>query len=182
VPHGVIPMRIEAGLAFGTGHHETTALCLSVLSDIARRRTFVDVLDVGCGTGLLAIGAAKLWKRPVLASDIDPVAIEVTRENARGNGVASLIRAVVADGLTNPVLAAGAPYDLILANILARPLTQLSAQIVAALAPEGMLILSGLLHEQEALVLSFYRGLRFIGRRREGPWSALLLEKPVPRV
>jgi ribosomal protein L11 methyltransferase len=182
VPHGVIPMRIEAGLAFGTGHHETTALCLSVLSDIARRRTFVDVLDVGCGTGLLAIGAAKLWKRPVLASDIDPVAVEVTRENARGNGVASLIRAVVADGLTNPVLAAGAPYDLILANILARPLTQLSAQIVAALAPEGTLILSGLLHEQEALVLSFYRGLRFIGRRREGPWSALVLEKPVPGV
>jgi ribosomal protein L11 methyltransferase len=181
VPHGVIPMRIEAGLAFGTGHHETTALCLSVLSGLARRRSFVDVLDVGCGTGLLAIGAAKLWKRRVLASDIDPVAVDVTRENARSNGVASLVQAVVADGLTNPILAKSAPYDLILANILARPLTQLSAQIVAALAPEGMLILSGLLHEQEALVLSFYRGLRFVGRRREGPWSALVLEKPVPR-
>jgi ribosomal protein L11 methyltransferase len=181
VPHGVIPMRIEAGLAFGTGHHETTALCLSVLSDIARRRAFVDVLDVGCGTGLLAIGAAKLWKRRVLASDIDPVAVAVTKENAQSNGVASLIQAVVADGLTNPILAKSAPYDLILANILARPLTQLSGQIMAAMAPEGMLILSGLLREQEALVLSFYRGLRFVGRRREGPWSALLLEKPVPR-
>ena len=79
VPHGVIPMRIEAGLAFGTGHHETTALCLAVLSDLARHRAYRNVLDLGCGTGLLAIGAAKLWKRPVLASDIDPVAIEVTR-------------------------------------------------------------------------------------------------------
>src|ERR1017187_6691622 len=81
VPHGVIPMRIEAGLAFGTGHHETTALCLAVLSGLARRRTFVDVLDLGCGTGLLAIGAAKLWRRRVLASDIDPEAVAVAREN-----------------------------------------------------------------------------------------------------
>src|ERR1700744_285450 len=85
VPHGVIPMKIEAGLAFGTGHHETTALCLAVLSDIARARSFYNVLDLGTGTGLLAIGAAKLWKRPVLASDIDPVAVEVTRDNARAD-------------------------------------------------------------------------------------------------
>ena len=107
VPHGVIPMQIEAGLAFGTGHHETTALCLAVLSDLARRRAFRNVLDLGCGTGLLAIGAAKLWKRPVLASDIDPVAIEVTDENARGNGVAPLVRGVVADGLIHPDTGAG---------------------------------------------------------------------------
>ena len=108
VPHGVIPMRIEAGLAFGTGHHETTALCLAVLvrSGAADAR-YRNVLDLGCGTGLLAIGAAKLWKRPVLASDIDPVAIEVTDENARGNGVAPLVRGVVADGLVNPSLARG---------------------------------------------------------------------------
>ena len=181
VPHGVIPMRIEAGLAFGTGHHETTALCLAVLSDLARRRAFVDVLDLGCGTGLLAIGAAKLWKRAVLASDIDPVAIDVTNENARGNGVAPLVRGVVADGLANPALAAAAPYDLIIANILAGPLTRLAPSIVKAMAPEAMLVLSGLLHEQEAMVLSYYRGLKFIGRRRQGPWSALVLEKAVPR-
>ena len=103
VPHGVIPMRIEAGLAFGTGHHETTALCLGVLSGLARRRAYTNVLDLGCGTGLLAIGAAKLWKRPVLASDIDPVAIEVTDENAISNGVGPLVRGVVADGLINPI-------------------------------------------------------------------------------
>jgi ribosomal protein L11 methyltransferase len=181
VPHGVIPMKIEAGLAFGTGHHETTALCLSVLSDLARRRAFGNVLDLGCGTGLLAIGAAKLWKRPVLASDIDVVAVEVTRDNARANGVASLIRAITADGLANPVLAAGAPYDLLIANILAGPLTQLAPGIVAALAPGGVLVLSGLLRDQENLVTSFYRDLRFVGRRRDGPWSALVLEKPLRR-
>ncbi len=178
VPHGVIAMKIEAGLAFGTGHHETTALCLSVLSELARERNFRNVLDLGCGTGLLAIGAAKLWKRPVLASDIDPVAVEVTRENARANCVAPLVRAVTADGLTNPILANGAPYDLLIANILAGPLTQLAPSITKALAPGAMLVLSGLLRNQEALVTSFYRSLRFIGRRRNGPWSALVLEKP----
>src|SRR3954468_15534457 len=178
VPHGVIPMKIEAGLAFGTGHHETTALCLAVLSDLARKRRFAKVLDLGTGTGLLAIGAAKLWKRPVLASDIDPVAVEVTRDNARANGVGPLVRAVTADGLTNPILAGGAPYDLLIANILAGPLTQLAPSIVKALAPGAMLVLSGLLRNQEALVTSFYRDLRFIGRRRDGPWSALVLEKP----
>ena len=178
VPPGVIPMRIEAGLAFGTGHHETTALCLGVLSALAKRRAFRTVLDLGCGTGLLAIGAARLWRRPVLASDIDPVAIEVTNENASGNGVGTLVRAVVADGLTHPILAAGAPYDLIIANILAGPLIRLAPQIVAALAPRGMLVLSGLLHNQEQMILSFYHRLRFVARHRDGPWSALVLEAP----
>jgi ribosomal protein L11 methyltransferase len=178
VPHGVIAMKIEAGLAFGTGHHETTALCLAVLSELARKRSFRNVLDLGCGTGLLAIGAAKLWKRTVLASDIDPVAVEVTNDNARANGVAPLVRAITADGLTNPILAGGAPYDLLIANILAGPLTQLAPAIVKALAPGAMLVLSGLLRNQEGLVTSFYRDLRFVGRRRAGPWSALVLEKP----
>ena len=178
VPDGVIPIRIEAGLAFGTGHHETTALCLSVLSDLARKERFAHVLDLGCGTGLIAIGAAKLWKRRVLASDIDPVAIEVTDENAQLNGAGLLVQSVVADGLTHPVLAGGAPYDLIIANILAGPLTFLARQIVAALAPGGTLVLSGLLHNQENMVLSFYHPLRLIGRRRDGPWSALVLAKP----
>ena len=178
VPHGVIPMKIEAGLAFGTGHHETTALCLSVLSDLARERAFRNVLDLGTGTGLLAIGAVKLWRRPVLASDIDPVAVDVTRDNARANGVGHLVRAVTADGLTSPVLSRGAPYDLLIANILAGPLTQLAPAIQKALAPGAVLVLSGLLTNQEGLVTSFYRSLRFVGRRRMGPWSALVLQKP----
>ena len=116
----------------------------------------------------------------MLASDIDPVAVEVTRDNARANGVGPLVRAVTADGLTNPILAGGAPYDLLIANILAGPLTQLAPSIIKALAPGAMLVLSGLLRNQEALVTSFYRDLRFIGRRRDGPWSALVLEKPTP--
>jgi len=179
VPHGVIPMRIEAGLAFGTGHHETTALCLSVLSDLARgRASFRHVLDLGTGTGLLAIGAAKLWKLRVLASDIDPVAVTVAKENARANGVAPLVLAAVADGLDNPLLARGAPYDLIIANILAGPLTRLAPAITRALAPGGTLLLSGLLRNQEKLVTSFYPRLRLLGRRRMGPWSALVFEKP----
>jgi ribosomal protein L11 methyltransferase len=180
VPPGVIPMRIEAGLAFGTGHHETTALCLSALSELAKRRRYANVLDLGCGTGLLAIGAAKLWRRRVVASDIDPVAISVTRENAAANREASLVRAVVADGLAHPALAAGAPYDLIIANILAGPLTRLAPQIARAVSPRGTLVLSGLLRWQENLVLAFYRahGLVFRSVRRAGPWSALVLERP----
>jgi len=178
VPNGVIPIRIEAGLAFGTGHHETTALCLSVLSSLARSERFNNVLDLGCGTGLIAIGAAKLWKRPVLASDIDPVAVQVTDENAQLNGVGPWVAAVLADGLTHPVLAGRAPYDLVVANILAGPLTFLARQITAALAPGATLILSGLLHNQEKMVLSFYHPLRLVQRRRDGPWIALVLAKP----
>ena len=172
-------MKIEAGLAFGTGHHETTSLCLEALSDLARgQAAFRNVLDLGTGTGLLAIGAAKLWKRRVLASDIDPVAVEVTRENARANGVAPMVLAVTAEGLDNPLLKNGAPYDLIIANILAGPLTHLAPAITPALAPGGTLLLSGLLRNQELLVTSFYPRLRLVERRRDGPWSALVLEKP----
>ncbi|HWC63174.1 MAG TPA: 50S ribosomal protein L11 methyltransferase [Rhizomicrobium sp.] len=176
VPSGVIPIRIEAGLAFGTGHHETTSLCLAVLSDLGKRQSFQRVLDLGCGTGLLAIGAVKLWKKTVVASDIDPVAIQVTRENARANGVADKVAAFTADGLTHHRLQG--PFDLIIANILAGPLTRLARGIVTAMTPGGVLVLSGLLTNQEKMVLSFYHGLRLRERRRDGPWSALVLEKP----
>jgi ribosomal protein L11 methyltransferase len=180
VPAGVIPIRIEAGLAFGTGHHETTTLCLALMGELAKAREFARVLDLGCGTGLLAIAATKLWKKRVRASDIDAVAIEVTRENARANDASSLVRTIVADGMDNPALASGAPYDLIVANILAGPLTRLAPSISAALARNGVLVLSGLLAWQENLVLSFYRphGLVLRERRRDGPWVALRLERP----
>jgi ribosomal protein L11 methyltransferase len=178
VPHGVIPLKIEAGLAFGTGHHETTSLCLAAMSDLAKKRRFHNVLDLGCGTGLLAIGAVKLWRVPVMASDIDPVAMAVTRDNARANGEAPNLRAVTADGLTHPALASRAPYDLVIANILAGPLTFLAPSI--ARVARGTVILSGLLRWQENLVLSFYRPHGFVLRqaRRDGPWNALVLEKP----
>ncbi|HEY1630139.1 MAG TPA: 50S ribosomal protein L11 methyltransferase [Rhizomicrobium sp.] len=180
VPSGVIPIRIEAGMAFGTGHHETTALCLAAMSELAKRRRFSNVLDLGCGTGLLAIGAAKLWRRRVIASDIDPVAIDVTRENAAANGEGALVHAVVADGLDHPALAGHAPYDLVVANILAEPLTRLAGAIHAVVERGGWLVMSGLLRWQENLVLSFYRprGLVLRDIRRENMWSALVLEKP----
>ncbi len=137
VPDGVIPIRIEAGMAFGTGHHETTALCLAVLSDLAKRRRYANVLDLGCGTGLLAIGAVKLWHRPVLATDIDAIAIEVTRENAVANETGPLVRVGVADGMQHPAISGAAPFDLILANILAGPLTRLAPDVAKAVAPGG---------------------------------------------
>ena len=178
VPPGVIPIRIEAGMAFGTGHHETTSLCLGALSDLSKRRRYENVLDLGCGTGHLAIGAAKLWRKRVVASDIDPTAVEITRENAAANGESTLIHAITADGLASPALAAKAPYDLIIANILASPLTQLAPSIAHSLGKGGALILSGLLTWQENLVLSFYRPFGLILRetRRDGPWTALVLE------
>ena len=179
VPHGVVPMRIEAGMAFGTGHHETTALCLAALSDLAKQRRYQNVLDIGCGTGLLAIGAAKIWRQKVTASDIDPVAVEVTRENAVANGVGPLLSSFIADGPAHPMLQALAPYDLIMANILAGPLTRLAPGICRILAKGGTLVLSGLLHWQENLVLSYYRphGLTVQGIRRDGSWSALVLAR-----
>jgi ribosomal protein L11 methyltransferase len=179
VPHGVIPLCIEAGLAFGTGHHESTALCLALISDLAKRRRFRHVLDLGCGTGVLAIGMARLWKMHVSAADIDPVAVGVARENAQRNLAKPWVRAIVADGMSHPLLARAMPFDLVVANILAGPLTRLAPQMATALSPRGMLILSGLLHWQENLVLGFYRshGLVLRLRRRDGPWSALLLER-----
>jgi ribosomal protein L11 methyltransferase len=180
VPDGVIPIRIEAGLAFGTGHHETTSLCLSALSDLSKKRRYDNVLDLGCGTGLLAIGVAKLWRRKVMASDIDAVAVDVTKENALSNGEGPLVHAVTANGLAHPSLAAKAPYDLVIANILAGPLTLLAPQIARAVSPGGTIVLSGLLRWQENVVLAFYRphGLLLRTVRRDGPWSALILERP----
>jgi ribosomal protein L11 methyltransferase len=179
IPVGVIPIRIEAGLAFGTGHHESTALCLDAMCRLAKRRRLARTLDVGCGTGVLAIAAAKLWKARVVASDIDHIAIETARANARANTERN-IGFACADGLDHPVIRTTAPYDLICANILAGPLTRLAPAIAKASAGGGTVLLSGLLRNQENLVLSYYRAqnLVFCGALRNGPWSALLLRRP----
>jgi ribosomal protein L11 methyltransferase len=178
VPANMVPLAIDAGAAFGTGHHETTAGCLTALEWLKHTRFKPsNALDLGCGTGVLALAAQRLWRIPVLASDIDPQAIAVTRENLRLNGGQMHIRAVVAEGFANPAIMAGGPYSLIVANILAGPLTQLATAVRHHTARHGRVLLSGLLRNQELLILAFYRslGYRLQRRWRLGPWSVLLL-------
>jgi ribosomal protein L11 methyltransferase len=172
-----IGIEIEASLAFGTGHHGTTRGCLLALDRILRQVRPTRVLDVGTGTGVLAIAAAKLLRSEIVAGDIDPIAIEVARHNARQNGVASRLRLYCAPGLRHPLAASRASFDLVLANILAKPLARLSPALAAALAPAGKLVLSGLLQADVALVLSAFRrqGLHLVrGSLIEG-WATLIL-------
>ena len=176
---GGISLEIDAGTAFGTGHHGTTEGCLLALDQILRRRTPQRILDVGCGTGVLAIAAAKASGRPALASDIDPEAVRVTLANAALNGVKPLISSFAAAGLHHPRIAGQGPYDLIFANILARPLVALSTGLARALAPGGDLILSGLTLEQMRWIEATYesRGLALAGRITRGNWATLVFSK-----
>lgn len=175
---GRIALRIGAGLAFGTGQHATTAGCLLWLDRLRRRGRLGRVLDLGTGTGILAIAAARCDRRArVFASDIDPVAIRVARANARENRAAG-IRTAVAAGLHVGQLRAGAPFDLVLANILAPPLVALAGGLAAAVRPGGLLVLAGLLEPQRAAVEAAYRaqGFRLVARLA-GEWPVLLLAR-----
>jgi ribosomal protein L11 methyltransferase len=178
-PAGLTPLRIEAAQAFGTGHHETTTGCLEAIERTLKRVRPQRMLDVGTGTGVLAIALARRTHTPVLASDIDPIATQTTIENARDNGVGNLIRAVTAPGLDHVTIARGAPYDLIVANILAAPLAALAPGIGRAAAPGATIILSGLLATQSAWVANAYRQQGIILRQRlvRGGWATLILEK-----
>ena len=177
-----IAIEIEAALAFGTGHHGSTRGCLLALDRLAKRKHPMAILDVGTGTGVLAIAAAKLFRRPVQAGDIDPVAVAAARANARLNGVASLVRPVVARGVRHPALQAGAPYDLVFANILARPLRKLAPAIGTLLAADGEIILSGLLGCDVAGVVSAYRdqGLALAWRLDIDGWATLVMRRGPP--
>jgi ribosomal protein L11 methyltransferase len=177
---GGISLEIDAGTAFGTGHHGTTEGCLVALDRLLKHRTPQRILDVGCGTGVLAIAAARATLRPALASDIDPEAVRVTLDNARLNGVRPRVRSIVAAGLGHPGIAAGAPYDLIFANILARPLVALATGLARVLAPGGHLILSGLTLDQSRWIEATYRsrGLVLAARIRRGNWVSLVLTRP----
>lgn len=175
-----LAIEIEASRAFGTGHHGTTAGCLAALARLARRRRFANVLDLGTGTGVLAIAAARLWRCPVLASDIDPVSTRLAAENARLNGAAREVSAVTAAGFRHPSMAGRAPFDLILANILAGPLVALATEVARHLAPGGNLILSGLLPAQGRLIEASYtrRGLGFLRRDVRDGWLTLTFAAP----
>ncbi|MCF6320694.1 MAG: 50S ribosomal protein L11 methyltransferase [Rhizobiaceae bacterium] len=150
-------INIDAGLAFGTGHHGTTAGCLDMLGVQLKRRKFANILDLGTGSGILAIAAAKATKQRVLASDIDPVATNVARQNARNNGVGNLLTCITAKGFKHREITARAPYDLIIANILARPLQSMARDFALHLAPNATIILSGLLPHQKARIVASFR-------------------------
>ena len=153
-PASTVNLRIEAGAAFGTGHHGTTVGCLVAYDALLKAHTFPKVLDVGTGTGVLAIAAARTGSKVTVGTDIDRVSVRIARENARVNRTAS--RFTYADGLAHRLVAGGAPYDLVFANILARPLTRLAQDIKRALRPGGTVILSGLLRSQAKFVLGAY--------------------------
>lgn len=179
VPPGKIPILIEAGEAFGTGHHGTTEGCLDALSRLAGNYRPDRVLDLGTGSGILAIGAAKLWHTRVLATDIDPVAVKVAHENAMANGVQAQVRTLVAAGTNDATIHAGAPYDIVIANILAGPLRQLAGDITGVLAPGGFLILSGILAEQAPRVAAVYASHHTPSQARltYGEWVTLICRK-----
>ena len=174
-----IGIEIEAALAFGTGHHGTTRGCLLLLDHVLKAWRPRRVLDLGTGTGVLAIAAAKALHEKILASDIDPPSVQVARENARLNVSGHLVRAIRATGFSAPQFAAAAPFDLVLANILANPLRQLATPMARHLAPSALVILSGLLTPQAPGVIAAYRarGLVPLRHLRIEGWSSLLLRK-----
>ncbi len=175
IPLNTIGIEIEAALAFGTGHHGTTRGCLLMLDAILKRRAPRHVLDVGSGTGVLAIAAARALHRPVAAGDIDPVAVEAARENARNNAVGGHLRPVAAKGVEHPALKSRRFYDLIFANILARPLMRLAPSIAAVAAPGADVVLSGLIPRDVPGVLAAYRaqGLHLVRRMELEGWATL---------
>jgi ribosomal protein L11 methyltransferase len=181
VPTGTIPLLIEAAMAFGTGHHGTTLGCLLAFEDVlAAGFTDGRVLDLGCGTAVLAMAAAKVLDGPVLASDIDPVAIDVARANVLANDLAGRVDCLVAAGFGAGEGRIAGPFDLIFANILKGPLISLAPDIAGNLAAGGYLILSGILNEQAAEVAGVYaaQGISVENSRAMGDWTTLTLRKP----
>jgi ribosomal protein L11 methyltransferase len=178
VPAGRFTLEIDAGLAFGTGHHATTRGCLIALDRLLKRRRPHCVLDVGTGTGILAIAAARALTRIVVASDMDQVAVAVTAENARKNGVRSRIRLVQAEGLAHPVLRRAQP-DLLFVNLLLMPLFDLAPAFAGVLRPGGLCILSGILKTQARRVEARFRALGFTldSRILLNEWTTLLLRR-----
>ena len=179
VPPNKLGIEIEAALAFGTGHHGTTRGCLLLLDHVLKAWRPRRVLDLGTGTGVLAIAAARALHGKVLASDIDPPSVQVARENARLNVAGHLVQTIRATGFSAPQFVAAAPFDLVLANILANPLRQLAAPMARHLAPSALVILSGLLTPQAPAVIAAYRarGLVPVRHLRIEGWSSLLLRK-----
>ncbi|TAL38120.1 MAG: 50S ribosomal protein L11 methyltransferase [Phenylobacterium sp.] len=177
-PASTVNLRIEAGAAFGTGHHGTTMGCLQAFHDLLKAKRFKRVLDVGCGTGVLAIAAARTGTPIAVGTDIDAPSVRIANENARLNQ--STARFVHAFGLNDALVRKDGPYDLVFANILAPPLVALSQDIKRALKPGGLTILSGLLRTQERRVTAAYtsKGFRLVRRLHRDAWATLVLQRP----
>ncbi|ADG09939.1 50S ribosomal protein L11 methyltransferase [Caulobacter segnis] len=178
LPASTVNLRIEAGAAFGTGHHGTTVGCLQAYDRLIKARKFNKVLDVGAGTGLLAIAAARTGTKLAVGTDIDKPSVRIAKENAGVNKANA--RFVHASGLGHRLVAENAPYDLVFANILARPLISLAQDIKRALVPGGTVILSGLLRTQERMVKAAYlsRGFKVKSRIHRDAWATLVLQRP----
>ncbi len=181
VRKGDIAIEIDAGQAFGTGHHGTTAGCLEVIEEVLRSRKPRNALDLGTGSGVLAIAVSKLSHIPVLATDIDPVATKVAAENARRNGIVSGLSMETAPGFHSIAFRRHGPFDLIIANILARPLMRMAPDLVRHLSPGGSVILSGILASQRWKVLSAYNGvkLRHVRTIWRNGWVTIHLDSPL---
>lgn len=180
VPEGRVALLIEAAMAFGTGHHSTTKGCLLALERLAAEGFQArNAVDIGCGTAVLAMAAAAIWPDPVLASDIDPVAVEVAEANVKANGLTGRVHCVEAAGFDAPALRAAAPYDLVFANILKGPLIALAPDMAKSIAPGGVAILSGILNTQGDEVAGVYRaaGFELLNRDELTDWTVLVLRR-----
>ncbi|MBX4335039.1 50S ribosomal protein L11 methyltransferase [Bartonella raoultii] len=178
IPANVLPIEIEANQAFGTGHHATTTGCLEMIAKVMQNENPQNALDLGTGSGVLAIGIAMLKPISILASDIDPIAIQVAQHNININGVKEYITAITATNFNHDQILSRAPFDLIVANILANPLIELAQEMVKALQKGGSIILSGILEEQHAHVLEAYvqQGLRHIETNNRQGWVTIHLK------
>ncbi len=179
----LIELEVDAGAAFGTGHHATTKGCLRALSELPRARAPVRALDVGCGAGTLAMGIARLWKVKTIASDIDPIAIHVARANVSRNHLHTLVQCIASNGTASPMIRRGGPFDLIVANILLRPLVRLAPAVAQNLSPGATVVLSGVLDEQAAGIVAIYReqGLHLKSRFSIDGWTTVIMTRPRQR-
>jgi ribosomal protein L11 methyltransferase len=180
LPPDAVPLLIEAAMAFGTGHHGTTLGCLQALDRLIDDGFTADrVADIGCGTAVLAMAAARVWDGVILASDIDQVAVDVAEVNLRANHMQGRVKCLEAAGFDHPELHAAAPYDLIFANILKGPLVALAPDVANHLRPGGFAILSGILNEQAKNIVDVYAqsGINLANQTRIGDWTTLVLRK-----
>lgn len=176
-PKTKLSLKIDAATAFGSGEHFTTKGCLTALEEISRFKRPRNILDMGCGSGILGLAAALTFKTNVMAADIDPESVRVTKENAKINHLARYMTVQAGNGYKPMIIRSKAPYDLVFSNILARPLTLMAKDLASVLAPDGLAVLSGLLYRQEAWVLDAHRrvGLQLKKRYRLEGWSTLIV-------